>query len=47
MTLTAVDWVILASYVLLSTGIGLYFTNRGGESLDEYFLSGRQVPGAS
>ena len=47
MTLTAVDWVIVAFYVLLSTGIGLYFTNRGGESLDEYFRSGRQAPGAS
>ncbi|MBI1808965.1 MAG: Na+:solute symporter [Gemmatimonadetes bacterium] len=44
MTLTVVDWAIVASYFLLSAGIGLYFTKRGGESLDEYFLSGRQVP---
>ncbi len=43
MNLTAIDWAIVASYFLLSTGIGLLFTKRGGESLDEYFLSGRQV----
>jgi len=43
MALTAIDWAIVAAYFLLSVGIGLYFTKRGGESLDEYFLSGRQV----
>jgi SSS family solute:Na+ symporter len=43
MALTAIDWAIVAAYFLLSIGIGLYFTKRGGESLDEYFLSGRKV----
>ena len=43
MALNAIDWVIVAAYFLLSVGIGLYFTKRGGESLSEYFLSGRQV----
>ncbi len=43
MALTAIDWAIVAAYFILSVGIGLYFTKRGGESLDEYFLSGRQV----
>src|SRR6476620_5059274 len=43
MALTAIDWAIVAAYFLLSVGIGLYFTKRGGESLEEYFLSGRQV----
>ncbi len=45
MRLTAVDWAIVAAYFTLSTGIGFYFTKRGGESLSEYFLSGRDVPG--
>jgi len=44
MNLTAIDWAIVFSYFVLSTIIGLVFTKRGGESLDEYFLSGRQVP---
>jgi len=44
MHLTAVDWAIVAAYFVLSAGIGLWFTKRGGASLSEYFLSGRQVP---
>src|ERR1043165_8923602 len=44
MTLTWIDWGIVVGYFALSTCIGLFFTKRGGESLDEYFLSGRQVP---
>jgi solute:Na+ symporter, SSS family len=44
MRLTAIDWGIVAAYFLLSTSIGFYFTKRGGESLTEYFLSGRDVP---
>src|SRR5690349_872402 len=44
MTLHFVDWAIVVAYFVLSAGIGLYFTKRGGESLSEYFLSGRQVP---
>ncbi len=43
MALTVIDWAIVAAYFILSVGIGLYFTKRGGESLNEYFLSGRQV----
>ena len=44
MTLSAIDWAIVLGYFALSTLIGFLFTKRGGESLDEYFLSGRQVP---
>ncbi len=43
MTLTAVDWAIVAAYFLFTAAIGLYFTKRGSESLSEYFISGRQV----
>ena len=44
MTLTAIDWAIVVGYFVLSAVIGFWFTKKGGESLDEYFLSGRQVP---
>jgi solute:Na+ symporter, SSS family len=44
MTLSVIDWAIVLGYFALSTVIGFIFTKRGGESLDEYFLSGRQVP---
>jgi Na+/proline symporter len=44
MNITAIDWAIVVGYFVLSTVIGFIFTKRGGESLEEYFLSGRQVP---
>ena len=44
MTLSPLDWAIIVGYFVLSIGIGLYFTKRGGENLGEYFLSGRKVP---
>src|SRR2546423_5182966 len=43
MAISAIDWAIVAAYFLLSTGIGVVFTKKGGESLSEYFLSGRNV----
>src|ERR1051325_1841021 len=44
MALTIIDWAIVAAYFLLSAAIGFAFTKKGGESLSEYFLSGRAVP---
>src|SRR5881398_3808150 len=44
MAISPIDWAIVAAYFLFCTVIGLYFTRRGGESLDQYFLSGRQAP---
>src|SRR5258705_10900819 len=43
MNLSAIDWAIVFGYFALSMGIGLVFTKKGGESLSEYFLSGRKV----
>ncbi len=42
-TVSPIDWAIVAAYFLLCTALGLYFTKRGSESLDQYFLSGRQA----
>src|SRR5215470_7632755 len=44
MTITPLDWAIVAAYFIFCTGVGLFFTKRGGQNLDQYFLSGRQVP---
>src|SRR5438445_13252207 len=43
MTLTLLDWAIVAAFFALSIGIGLKFTKKGGESLEEYFVAGRRV----
>src|SRR2546430_10831538 len=44
MAISPIDWAIVAAYFLFCTVIGLYFTRRGGKSLSESFLSGRQAP---
>ncbi len=44
MTVSPIDWAMVGAYFLLCTTIGLYFTKRGGESLNQYFLSDRQAP---
>ena len=44
MTFTTLDWAIVVAYFVLTTVIGFWFTKRGGESLSEYFISGRNVP---
>jgi SSS family solute:Na+ symporter len=44
MVLSFSDWAIMASYFLLSLGIGLYYRKRAGKSTDEFFLGGRSMP---
>src|SRR4029079_12757529 len=44
MQLTLIDWAIVVAYFVLSAGIGFAFTKKGGESLSEYFISGRAAP---
>jgi Na+/proline symporter len=44
MLLAPIDWILIASYLALSLGIGLAYRKRAGSSLEEYFLSGRSLP---
>jgi len=44
MSLTALDWFIVAAYFLLTVAIGLYYFDRAGQSVGEFFLSGRNLP---
>lgn len=44
MNLAVVDWLIIAGYYVLPAGIGLAYTRRAGQSVSEYFVSGRAVP---
>jgi solute:Na+ symporter, SSS family len=43
MNLSLIDWAIVFGYFALSMAIGILFTKKGGESVEEYFLSGRNV----
>src|SRR5690348_4702886 len=42
--LTYVDWFVVALYFLFNLGIGFYYKSRAGKSMDEFFLSGRNIP---
>jgi Na+/proline symporter len=44
MTLTWIDWTVIAAYFALNLGIGLVYARRARGSTDEFFLSGRDVP---
>jgi Na+/proline symporter len=44
MTLTWLDWTIVAAYFLINIVVGIAYRRRAGSNLSEYFLSGRNVP---
>ncbi len=44
MNLSSLDWAIVILYMLASLTIGLYFTRRASSSVNEFFLSGRNLP---
>jgi solute:Na+ symporter, SSS family len=44
MTLTPLDWFIIAIYFAVSAAVGIGFSARGGRSVNDYFLTGRSLP---
>ena len=38
------DWIIIFTYGLITVGIGLWFSKKAGEGLEEYFVAGRTIP---
>jgi Na+/proline symporter len=44
MTLTPLDWFWIALYFVVNAGIGFYYKSRAGKSVNEFFLSGRNIP---
>jgi len=38
------DWIIIAVYVAVTMGLGLFFRKRASASAEQYFLSGRSLP---
>ncbi|MFH1278379.1 MAG: sodium:solute symporter family protein [Candidatus Eisenbacteria bacterium] len=44
MRLEAVDWAIVAAYLLFALGVGVVLARRAGKGMEEYFLSGRSLP---
>ena len=44
MQLTYLDWGVVALYFLFNAAIGFYYKSRAGKNVNEFFLSGRNVP---
>src|SRR3954467_3504089 len=44
MRLTALDWVVIVVYFLINLAIGFYYYRRASGSVNEFFISGRNVP---
>jgi len=44
MTLTAIDWIIIALYFVVSLAIGVAYSKRASKSTNDFFLSGRALP---
>ena len=43
MNFTLLDWSAVIAYLLITLLLGLYFRSRSGKSVDDYFVSGRNV----
>ena len=43
MNFTVLDWSAIVGYLLITLFLGLYFRGRSGKSVDDYFVSGRNV----
>ncbi len=42
--LQTIDILIIASFLLMSLAIGMWYSRRAGKNTDEYFLAGRNLP---
>src|SRR5215813_1815126 len=43
MSLTSIDWIVIAGYLLINLAIGIYYRRRAGGNTEEFFVSGRNV----
>src|SRR5438094_1988183 len=43
MNFTLLDWSAIVAYLGITLFLGLYFRSRSGKSVDDYFVSGRNV----
>lgn len=42
--MATLDWIIVALYILIAIGIGIYFTKRASKSTTDFFVAGRTLP---
>lgn len=44
MSISTVDWIIIAAFLAVTLFIGFYFSKRASKSITDFFLGGRQLP---
>ena len=44
MKLSPIDGVIIISYIFFALGLGIYYSKRAGRDINEFFVSGRNLP---
>lgn len=44
MTISTLDWIIIAAFFVVSLAIGIAVSRKAGQSTTEFFLSGRNMP---
>ncbi len=44
MNISPIDWAIVVGYILFALGLGIYFSKRAGKNINEFFVSGRNLP---
>ncbi|MCG9126522.1 Na+:solute symporter [Candidatus Poribacteria bacterium] len=42
--MSPIDWAIIIGYILFALGLGIYFSKRAGKNINEFFISGRNLP---
>ena len=42
--MTAVDWLVVAAYIVFVLAIGAFFARRAGRSADDWLVAGRRLP---
>ncbi len=44
MKLSPIDGAIIVGYILFALGLGIYYSKRAGRNINEFFISGRNLP---
>ena len=42
--MTLIDWLIVLVYFLLTIGLGVFFSRKASQSMEDFFVSGRSLP---
>ena len=42
--MTALDWSVVAAYMIITVAIGLWLSRRASASMEEFFVGGRSIP---